>query len=318
VNTVVGATTVTRISGDDEFVTAGELAKHWPSASDAVIARADDPADALAGSYIAGSHITPILLAQQHSVPQATLDALKRLGTYHVRVLGGEKALGSEVTDALKSAGMKQIDRIAGADRYETAKLVAENSGPANVGQRSGMGPTVILANGIQPADALAAAPLSYGQQWPIVLTATDALPDATKQALDDLHIAHVIVVGGTAAVSDAVVRTLQASGRTVARIAGANRMATAAALGDMLLTIGQQVSRVEVVSTSSTAIALALGPHAAPDAPVLLCASKDDCGTETIGWIKTHAAAVSTVVIAGGTDQISSTAESQLASAAG
>src|SRR5438874_8128216 len=125
VTNTAGSTTVMRVSGADDFATADELAKHWPSASDAVIARADDPADALAGSYIAGSHITPILLAQQHDVPPATLDALKRLGVYHVRVLGGERALGSEVVDQLRSAGMKQVDRIGGSDRYETAKLVA-------------------------------------------------------------------------------------------------------------------------------------------------------------------------------------------------
>lgn len=318
VTNTVGSTTVMRVSGADDFAVAGELAKHWASASDAVIARADDPADALAGSYLAGSHITPILLAQQHDVPQATLDALKRLGVYHVRVLGGEGALGPEVVDQLQSAGMKQVDRIGGRDRYETAKLVAESSGVTNVGSRSGLGPTVILANGLQPADALAAGPVSYGQQWPIVLTASDVLPAATKQALDDLHVTHVIVVGGTAAVGEGVVQVLEASGRSVERIAGVNRMATAAALADLLIAIGERVSRVEVASTSSTAVALALGPHAAPDAPVLLCATKDDCGTETIGWITQHAAAVSTVVVGGGTDVVSDAAASQLATAAG
>src|SRR5437660_1776123 len=91
---------------------------------------------------------------------------------------------------------------------------------------------TVLRVSGA--ADALAAGPVAYGQQWPIVLTASDVLPAATKQALDDLHVAHVIVVGGTAAVGDGVVQVLQASGRSVERIAGVNRMATATALAEL------------------------------------------------------------------------------------
>ena len=307
-------TTMTRVTGDDPYALAAELAKKWPSASDVVIARADDPADALAGSYAAGTHISPILYARHDGVPQATIDTLKRLGAYHIRLLGGESALGKGVEDDLKAAGMKQIDRVAGADRYETAKLVAENVPASNIGTSPGAGPTVILANGLRPADALAAGPLSYGRQWPILLTATDSLPQPTRQALDDLQIAHVIVVGGTAAITDAVVDQVRATGRSVERIAGPDRTATAVALADLMLRIGLQISRVEVAGANAVTTALVLGPHAAPDAPVLLCAAVDDCGAATMGWIAAHKDAITAVVIGGGTDEVGKVAEDQLA----
>jgi putative cell wall-binding protein len=315
-STAASGTSVTRITGSDPYVLAAEIAKKWPSASDVVIARADDPADALAGSYAAGTHVSPILYAEHDHVPQATIDTLQRLGAYHVRLLGGEAALGKGVEDDLKAAGMKQIDRVAGADRYETAKLIAENVPASNVGVRADFGSTVMLANGLRPADALAAGPLSYGRQWPILLTATDALPAPTQWALDDLHTAHVIVVGGTAVVSDAVVKQLEASGRSVERIAGPDRTATATALADLMIAVGLQVNRVEVAGANAVMTALVLGPHAAPDAPVLLCATVDDCGASTMAWIAAHKDAITSVVIGGGTDEVSQVAEKQLADA--
>jgi putative cell wall-binding protein len=313
-----GPTQLRRIAGPDRFATAQALAvDRFASASDAVVARADDPADALAGSYVAGSHIGPVLLAEQRRVPQPTLDALHALGVHKVRVLGGPGALGPEVVSQLEAAGYT-VERVAGPDRYATAAAVARNSGSANVGVRGQQGRTVLLANGLRPADALSAGPLAFGQQWPVLLTTTDALPAATRQALDDLAIQHVVVVGGTAAVGDAVVAGLRSSGRTVERVAGADREQTATAVADLLVSIGEPLTTVEVASSSSFADALALGPHAAPAAPVLLCQGVDDCGSTTLSWIAARSGDVDHVVIAGGTAVVGPTAEAQLRAAAG
>ena len=198
---------VRRFAGSDRYATAAALAvDRFTGASDAVVARADDPADALAGSYLAGSHIGPVLLADQHNVPQITIDTLHSRSVRHVRVLGGTGALGPEVVSQLEASGF-QVDRVSGADRYETAAAVARNSGASNIGTRGEQGPTVVLANGLRPADALTAAPIVFGQQWPVLLTTATALPPATRQSLDELGIRHVVVVGGTTAISDATAR---------------------------------------------------------------------------------------------------------------
>ena len=54
-------------------------------------------------------------------------------------------------------------------------------------------------------ADALTAGPLAYNNEFPILLTAPGSLRAETDAALADLGIDHVIIVGGTAAVSQAV-----------------------------------------------------------------------------------------------------------------
>jgi putative cell wall-binding protein len=312
-----GQSDVKRIAGANRFETAAALARdRYPSASDAVLARADDPADALGGSYLGGTHIGPVLLAEPHNVPQITIDTYHALRVNKVRVLGGAGALGPEVDQQLRAEGFV-VERVAGNDRYETAAAIAHNSGAPNIGVRSGLGRTVMLANGQSPADALSAGPIIYGQQWPVLLTTRDAIPGATTAALNDLGIQHVVVVGGTAAVSDAVVQELQQSGHTVERVAGADRESTATALGDFMIAIGEPLERVELAAASSFADALVLGGHAAPNAPVLLCHQVDDCGTTTIAWIMEHSDAVDLVVIAGGIRVVGEAAEVQLRLAA-
>jgi lactocepin len=312
-----GESDAQRIAGANRFETAAALARdRYPSASDGVLARADDPADALGGSYLGGTHIGPVLLSEQHAVPKITIDTYHALSVHKVRVLGGQNALGPEIDQQLIAEGFV-VERVAGSDRYETAAAIARNSGAPNIGVRSDLGRTVVLANGLSPADALSAGPIVYGQQWPVLLTARDALPAPTTSALNDLGIQHVIVVGGTAAVDDTIIQQLEQSGRTVERIAGADREATAAALADFLIAIGEHVERVEVAAASSFADALVLGGHAAPDAPVLLCHDVDDCGATTLMWIVQHSDPVDLVVIAGGTSVVGPTAETQLRLAA-
>jgi putative cell wall-binding protein len=250
-------------------------------------------------------------------VPQVTLDALRSRGVRKVRVLGGPNALGPEVVSQLEAAGYV-VERVAGADRYATAAAVARNSGAANIGVRGQQGRTAILANGARPADALSAGPLAFGQQWPLVLTTATSLPTVTRQALDDLGIQHVVVVGGTAAVSDAIVGELRSTGRTVERVAGADRESTATAIADLVVSLGEPLTTVEIASSSSFADALALGPHAAPAAPLLLCHAPEDCGTTTLTWIASRSSAVDTVVVAGGQAAVGATAEAQLRAAAG
>lgn len=311
-----GQSEAQRIGGEDRYATAAALARDgWRSASDAVVARGDDPADALAGSYVAGSHIGPVLLSEQRRVPQVTIDALKALGVHKVRLLGGESALGPEVEQQLTAAGFLVV-RLAGRDRYATAAIAAADSGAGNVGVRNGR-KAAILAGGANPADALAAGPLAYGQQWPVLLTGRDSLAPATATVLDDLGITHVVVVGGTAAVGDGVMAELERRGKVVERVAGADRERTAIALADLLVAYGQPLVEVEVASASSFADALALGPHAAPASPVLLCRSVATCGPETLAWITARSDAVDRIVIAGGTGAIGPTAEAELVLAA-
>jgi len=115
------------------------------------------------------------------------------------------------------------VTREAGLDRYATnAALAISTFASAN---------TAVLVSGENWPDALAAGPLATSLGGPVLLTARNALPRSTRSALLQLGATNVVVVGGSASVSDGVVKSLRSSGLTVSRVWGRDRYATAHAI---------------------------------------------------------------------------------------
>jgi len=191
-----------------------------------VVARADDYADALGGTALAGPD-APLLLLPRGAAPPSTEAVAAEVARVlsprgAVYVLGGQAALSDVDLGTLRShPGLR---RLAGPDRYATAALVARQA--ARTAARRGVAPrTVLLVRGDGWADAVAAGPLAAARGWPVLLTASDRLPAATAGAVRRAE--EVIVVGGPAAVSDAVAA---AAGAT-RRWEGVNRAGTSAAV---------------------------------------------------------------------------------------
>jgi putative cell wall-binding protein len=303
---------VRRIAGDDRYATAAAVAlDRWEHPSDVFLASGADPADALAGAYGSGLHSSPVLLTARDELPSATVDALRSIGPRTVRVLGGSASISDAVVAEVERMGPRVI-RHAGADRFATAVAVAESEDASIIGTYKGKGHTALLANGRRPFDALAAGPLSAGQLFPILLTEADAIPEVTVDALGHLGIQHVIVLGGTGAVSDAVLDSLAARGVTAERVAGATRAATAVAVAGVLAELGYDGSTIALTSATSVADALGAGPWGAPRSPVLLCETASACGSATLDWAKEHGP--DEVVVIGGTAGVSDAAAEQVA----
>ena len=96
---------------------------------------------------------------------------------------------------------------------------------------------SAFLVSGTNFPDALAAGVRSYSRGIPMILTDPAALSPEARQTLRDLQTQQVYIIGGTAAVSQAVqdelVKATQDGGLglAVARISGADRLATAVAI---------------------------------------------------------------------------------------
>jgi putative cell wall-binding protein len=135
------------------------------------------------------------------------------------------------LTSSPASAATITTTRYAGADRYGTAQDIATGV--------FGTASTAILATGLNFPDALAASYLAGNLNAPVLLTDPNTLSPETAAALGTLKTANVIIVGGTDAVSQAVVTSLEATASTasaggnltVTRISGATRFDTAAAI---------------------------------------------------------------------------------------
>ncbi|MCS5722968.1 cell wall-binding repeat-containing protein [Herbiconiux sp. CPCC 203407] len=201
-------------------------------------------------------------------------------------------------------------DRVGGVDRFEMAVNMSRR------GDRYG-GQTVFVASGSSFADALSAGPLAAHQNAPILLTAQGTLPDVTRRELTRLDPTRVVVVGGPASVSDAVLGAIRRETRAkVERIGGSDRYAVSRALlaSDLAPAPGKTLY---VASGKSSADALSATPAAAHfDAGILLVSggaaalSGDD-----LAVIEEYAAAGATVKIAGGAASVSAGIEAQLAS---
>ena len=221
---VPGAEPLLRVWDDNRVGTAGAAScTFWPpdGARHAIIARADTYPDALAGTALAARTGSPLLLTPSGGVPTEVRQILAAVGVREATLLGGTQALTSAVEQDLAAIGI-DADRIAGGDRYDTA---------ARIARRIGVGADIaVVVTGRNFADAVAAGAYAAGTAPPVLLTAADALPAATRAALVALDPDRIVLVGGPQAVSSRVERELVRIA-PVRRVYGDNRYTTSAAV---------------------------------------------------------------------------------------
>ena len=234
---------VQRHAGQGRASTAVEVSRAaFARARTAVLVRDDAYADALPAGPLALAVGGPLLFTSPSALPQVTAEELARLGVTRVVLLGGEAAISSEVVADLTAQGIR-TQRISGPNRFATAALVADAIGSpsrrAFVVQGSDPDPTRGWP------DALAVAPWAAATAVPLLLTARDALPPETADALARRRVTAATVVGGQGAVSEEVVADLRARGHDPRRIAGPDRYATAVAVREASLAAGAESLRL-------------------------------------------------------------------------
>lgn len=227
-------------------------------------------------------------------------EAILEPGTYYLQLTDNYDTTRGEqyrFTTMIREPG---IDRIAGNDRYETAVNVAYE------GWYGSGADEIILATGTDFPDALAAAPLAYYLDAPILLTTRNSLPNSVIEAIHDLDVAKVTIIGGTGVVSQAIEDYLKNRlGITVERIAGSTRYETAVQIAKKL---PEQESSI-VVSGQNYPDALSVGSYAAiSGTPILLTAvNKLPVSTER------QAKEYKNTFVIGGTGAVSETVFKQL-----
>ncbi|WP_052356455.1 cell wall-binding repeat-containing protein [[Clostridium] dakarense] len=166
---------------------------------------------------------------------------------------------------ALEPRATVSSSKIAGDNRYETAVKVSE------AGWTSAN--NAVLINGEAGlVDALTATPYANLKNAPILVTHKDKLTPVTKTRLTKMGVKNVDIVGGTAVVSENVVKELKDMNITVNRISGSNRYTTAVAVAEAMDKISD-VSRVSVVNGATglpDAVSIA-APAAYNKMPILL-----------------------------------------------
>ncbi|RIK17899.1 MAG: hypothetical protein DCC50_00040 [Acidobacteria bacterium] len=217
--------TVERLAGGTRYTTAVAVSRRFAEVGTPVVYVATGRAfaDALSAGPAASRTGGPVLFVTATGVPTATAGELSRLRPGRIVIVGGPDVVGENVRGALTAYTSGTVTRQAGADRYRTSVAVSTAAFPDGAD-------VAYVASGQDWPDALAGGAAAVVQDAPVLLTRRGSLPDAVLAELRRLSPSRIMLVGGTAAVSDAVAAQL----RTVAtteRVAGADRYATALAL---------------------------------------------------------------------------------------
>lgn len=302
---------VRRVFGSDRIGTAVALSRRsYDSANAAVIARADQYADGLAGAPLAAEHHAPLLLTPSHTLDARVGEELERLGATTAYLLGGATALSPSVDEELRAHGVTEVIRMAGDDRFETAARIALELGTQ---------PSAYLAEGINAnpsrgwPDAVAAGAVASATGAPILLTPSGTLPEATLAAIRNLGVEHVTIVGGSAAVSDEVAEAVRRAGVTVERIAGRDRYETSVQLAEKAVRTGLSPATPVVASAGNWPDSLTSGAAAAQQrSPLLLIDGNAlDQPTSTTEWLTTSG--VQRILAVGGNSAVTLSAEAGL-----
>ncbi|HWB72955.1 MAG TPA: cell wall-binding repeat-containing protein, partial [Egibacteraceae bacterium] len=306
---------VERVAGSSRLATAVALSQaSFPrGAAAVVVARHDDYPDALAGGPLAARLGAPVLLTESGQLSAAVADEVRRLDAGRAVLLGGPAALSERVAADLRALGVGRVDRIAGASRFDTARLVAAQLGGATQAYLS-EGGNADPARGWP--DAVAVSALAARQVRPILLASADRLPAETAQAIAELGIAHVTVVGGAAAVSEDVAAAARGLGATVERVAGASRLQTSELVADRTVAAGAEPGRLWLATGANWPDALAAGPAAAAAGGTLLLVAGGslDQSPAVREWVRVWRADVARIVLVGGPGAISEDIASELA----
>lgn len=138
--------------------------------------------------------------------------------TVTVTVLGTDGTTASASnTCTMAVSPSPTVTRIAGADRYDQSVKVSAAYGGADF---------IYLASGEKFADALSASAIAPKRYAPVLLTPAAGVTPGVLNEITRLKPKHLVIVGGPASVSEAVVAQLNAvlPPGVVVRIGGADR----------------------------------------------------------------------------------------------
>ena len=237
-------------------------------------------------------------------------------------VVAGSPAQAANTAHEVKvdhdgNAATAMVREFAGQDRYDTALRLAENFAT----EKGGLGavPAAFVASGNTLVDSISAAGFAGYTDAPILLTPSGSLHGGVKDFIEDYGVGTVYVLGGTAAVSDAVVTAIEGlvNKPKVTRIAGDDRYATAAKIASMIETdaswCGTEAVSAVLINGSSDALAFGVAVQTTAyrlQLPLLMTAA-DELPDATAEFITEND--VEHVQIVGGTDTVSAGVASAL-----
>ncbi|MCK8113974.1 cell wall-binding repeat-containing protein [Anaerosoma tenue] len=317
---------VDRVEGADRYATAVAVAKAgWPgwAGIDRVIIASGEPrsyADPLAAGSLCWAYDAPLMLVESDRVPSAVKSALAAIhsanGGVDVTIVGGPGAVSGAVVSELRSlitSGTVEQPWTVG-DRYTTAARVAARSAQVASETSRTVPARAFIANGTDRfgfVDALALSAVSARTGVPVLLVQPGEVPLSTASALRSLPIGDVIVAGGTTAVTNTVYSRVGATSRW----GGPDRYATSVAIARGARTEGWLTGETVGVA-AAIPDALTGSTYAAKLGGPLLYSEKTALAPATAYYLAGMQGTVSSAVVFGGPNAVSTSQERELGGA--
>ena len=166
---------VIRIAGRNRYETSTKLAKQLKAKNkdNVVLASGEKFADALSAAPYAVQKKQTLVLTDGKTLP-------KDIKAQDVKaIIGGEKSINIK--------GLDKVQRISGKNRYETSLEVLKHMNKTQ---------SVVIADGRDYPDALAAAPYAVKKNTGILLSDDTAI-DKIKEYVDSQNISDITLIGG-------------------------------------------------------------------------------------------------------------------------
>jgi len=250
-----------RFAGANRFATATAVSRYFlgeGAERDIVIVNGLNFPDALGAGPLAARLGGPLLMVTANAIPAETAVELDFLDPRTITIVGGTGAVSSAVEAQLATyvGGSDNVQRIDGANRYETSRAVV-----ASIGVSAQSITRLFIATGQSFPDALSAVPaaISVGGAILLVDGRRAALDDLTATYIDSINVP-VTIVGGTGVVSAGIQSQLVSRGVVVDRVSGSNRYATSIAIARQYFPYAEFAY---LTNGSGFADALAIGPWA-------------------------------------------------------
>lgn len=205
---------IERISGKDRYATAAAVAGYMSEMfgsvpENAFVVSGVNFPDALAISPAAGVLGQPILYAAADgSLSEETTAFFADNGIKSAVIAGGTGAVPAAAEESLTKAGVVTVDRVWGADRYQTALAINLKYDSVFTGKDAA------LASGANFPDALAGGALAAKKAMPVVLMNNISNVEGAYDYIQNRGTEKVYVFGLEGALSDYAVNTFLGGGK--------------------------------------------------------------------------------------------------------
>lgn len=212
-----------RIAGADRYLTSLHAAKEFLKLGrhghTAIAVSGTKWPDAISAAPLAGTLRAPIILVPPDGLSRNATHLLRYYNITDIIIAGGTAALSKKAERSLKES-FQNVSRLSGADRYHTSVLQSELS--VLHGQNSSPR-RVIIASGSTYHAALSAAPASFRDKIPLLLTAPDSLPDEVRDFIKKHSPNEIVIIGNPSDVSKKVESSLRSLTASLSRIEAAD-----------------------------------------------------------------------------------------------